>query len=131
MLIQIVHQYLSIPTHGAINRRPFLGLAEERIVWVAAPQLLTWVKRAILQGTERGSILQLKVLLHSTRTHRVKVSQVNYRETAGMRLNTENENRDEKRNITTTITTTVYTRQEGHRPRAVSLHCTLRSTETH
>lgn len=38
---------LPISTHGAVNRGSFLGLAEEGIVWVATPQLLTRVKGAI------------------------------------------------------------------------------------
>lgn len=59
--VQLVYKYLPIPTHGAIDGWSFLGLAEEGIVWVATPQLLTWVKCAILQGTERDS-LQLKAL---------------------------------------------------------------------
>lgn len=50
----VMERYLSIPTHGAVDGRPFLGLAEERIVWMAAPQLLAWVKRAVLWDTERG-----------------------------------------------------------------------------
>lgn len=33
----VVFEYLPIPTHGAINGRSFLGLAEEGIVWVATP----------------------------------------------------------------------------------------------
>lgn len=50
-----MEEYLSIPTHGAVDGRPFLGLAEEGIVWMAAPQLLAWVKRAVLWDTDRGS----------------------------------------------------------------------------
>lgn len=49
-------QYLSIPTHGAVDGRPLLGLAEEGIVWMATPQLLAWVKRAVLWDTERGGV---------------------------------------------------------------------------
>lgn len=49
-----MERYLSVPTHGAVDGRPFLGLAEEGIVWMAAPQLLAWVKRAVLWDTERG-----------------------------------------------------------------------------
>lgn len=49
-----MERYLSVPTHGAVDGRPFLGLAEEGIVWMAAPQLLARVKRAVLWDTERG-----------------------------------------------------------------------------
>lgn len=55
-------KYLPIPTHGAINGWSFLGLAEEGIVWMATPQLLAWIKCAILQGTEKDWVLHLKVL---------------------------------------------------------------------
>lgn len=50
----MMEQYLSVPTHGAVDGRPFLGLAEEGIVWMAAPQLLAGVKCAVLWDTERG-----------------------------------------------------------------------------
>lgn len=49
-----MEEYLSISTHGAVDGRPFLGLAEEGIVRMAAPQLLAWVKRAVLWDTDRG-----------------------------------------------------------------------------
>lgn len=55
-------KYLPIPTRGAVNGRSFLGLAEEWILWMATPQLLTWIKCAILQGTEKDRVLHLKVL---------------------------------------------------------------------
>lgn len=48
---------LSISTRGAVDGWSFLGLAEEGIVWVAAPELLTRVKGAILQGT-KGELLK-------------------------------------------------------------------------
>lgn len=41
--------YLPVPAHGAVDGGSFLGLAEEGIFWVAAPQLLAWVKCAVLQ----------------------------------------------------------------------------------
>lgn len=51
--VVVMYQHLSVPTHGSVNGWSLLGLAEEWIVWVTTPQLLTWVKWAILWGTER------------------------------------------------------------------------------
>lgn len=49
-------KYLSVPAHGAIDGGSFLGFAEEGIVWMATPQLLAWVKRAVLQGTDKNEV---------------------------------------------------------------------------
>lgn len=41
--------YLSRCTLCPIQRRPFLGFAEIRVVWVTAPKLFTWIKCAELK----------------------------------------------------------------------------------
>lgn len=41
--------YLPRGTLCPVQRRPFLGFAEVRVVRVAAPKLFTWIKRAKLK----------------------------------------------------------------------------------
>ena len=53
------NKYLPVSAHGAVDGRAFLGLAEERVVWVAAPQLLARVEGPVLrEGTETEGIQQ-------------------------------------------------------------------------
>lgn len=47
--------YLPRCTLCPIQRRPFLGFAEVRVVRVTAPKLFTWIKGAELKHTSRKS----------------------------------------------------------------------------
>lgn len=81
-----MEQYLSVPTHGAVDGRPFLGLAEEGIVWMAAPQLLAGVKCAVLWDTERGGASEESpenVKRNKNPRRRLPLVRYNHHETAG------------------------------------------------
>lgn len=66
-----MYLYLSCSTLGAINGRAFLGLAEERVLRVAAPQLLARVVGAVLKETVT------LVFTHAARKARIQAGQNN------------------------------------------------------
>lgn len=56
---------LAFPTGCAVNRGSFLGLAEEWVVWVSAPQLLTWVIGAVRCAHHvSGAEVEAALLVH-------------------------------------------------------------------
>lgn len=114
--ISLVCEYLAISTRGAIDGWSFLGLAEEGIVWVAAPELFTWVKGAILQGTE-GALLKTNITAR-------KRSVWPHHQSDSLNDSRLKMKRDENRDSTTTISTTVLYWQKHH-PFTESLYTTL------
>jgi len=59
LVLRVYRSNLSCCTRGPVDRRALLGLAEERVLGVAAPQLLARIVGAVLKETVMLSFIHV------------------------------------------------------------------------